>query len=141
MTNERRWESLLTVAPALLGLSLLSCSPANRFTVNEAIYLHEGDALASRGDGCTSVTLPGAGGALNAGPHTGDFEVAEGPDGDTYLVRVFSNQDLLASRRYDEAMLTSGTVDEFSVTTHAGEVYTLRYWGGPCHLGEDGSVE
>jgi hypothetical protein len=140
MMYRRRSESFIAAAAAL-GLSLLSCSPGNQFTVNEAIYLHEGDTLAPRGGGCTSVTLPGLGGAINAGPQVGDFEVAEGPDGDAYLVRVFSNHDLLALRRYDEGMLTSGRVDEFSVTTHAGAVYTLRYWGGPCHLVEDGAIE
>ena len=140
MTYRRRLASFIAAA-ATLGLSLLSCSPANSFTINEAIYLHEGDTLASRGGGCTSAMLPGSGGAANAGPQAGDFEVTEGPDGDAFLVQVFSNQDLLALRRYDEAMLTSQRVDEFSVTTHMGAVYTLRYWGGPCHWGADGSIE
>jgi hypothetical protein len=44
--------------------------------------------------------------------------------------RIFSESDMLAERRYSEAVLASGRVDEFSVTTHAGVVYTLRYCGG-----------
>jgi hypothetical protein len=70
----------------------------------------------------------------------GDFNVSEGPDGATYVVRVFSDQDLLRTRRYDGATLASGRIDEFSVTTHAGAVYTLRYWGGgSCSSGVDAS--
>ena len=56
-------------------------------------------------------------------------------------MRVFSDDELLTSRRYDEAMLASGKVDEFSVMTHLGVVYTLRHWGGSCALGADGSIE
>ena len=128
---------------ALSGPALLcaSCASGDRFTVNEAIFLHVGSGLESRGEGCSQVSLPGSGGASDAGPHAGDFNFTEGPDGDAFLVRVYSDQDLLTSRRYDEAMLASGRVDEFSVTTHAGAVYTLRYWGGACALGGDGSTE
>jgi hypothetical protein len=136
--QERTW----FIATALtFGASLMSCSSGNRFTVNSAIYLRDGQNLVARGGGCAYVTLPGSGGADNAGPRTGDFSEAEGPDGDAYLVQVFSDQSLLSSRRYDEAMLTSERVDEFSVTTHAGANYTLKYWGGPCALGADGSIE
>jgi hypothetical protein len=61
-----------------------------------------------------------------------DFEVTEGANADAVVVQVFSDTDLLESRRYDEAMLRSGSVDEFTVTTHAGRSYVLRYWGGSC---------
>ena len=43
-----------------------------------------------------------------------------------------SDQQLLASRTYGVAMLRSGKLDEFTVTTHSGVVYVLRYWGGTC---------
>ena len=69
------------------------------------------------------------------------MRVLLGPDGDSFLVRVFSDDELLTSRRYDEATLVSGKVDEFSVTTHLGVVYTLCHWGGSCALGTDGSIE
>ena len=113
--------------------SMGSCSSAqNHYTVNSVAFLHEGQNLVFRGGGCSFVALPGAGGADDLGPRVGDFNVTEGPDGDAYLVRVFSNEELLAIRRYDEAMLSSGKVDEFDVTTQAHAVYTLRYWGGAC---------
>jgi hypothetical protein len=135
------WKSLTAAAFLVLGLSSGSCSPGERFTVNEAIVRHVGNTLTPAGSGCANITLPGSGGADNSGPRVGDFSVTEGPDVDAYLVRVFSDQDLLAERRYGEAMLVSGSVDEFSVTTHKGAVYTLRCWGGPCSLGADGSIE
>jgi hypothetical protein len=141
VTYEHGRKSLIAAALGVLGLSSASCSSGTLFTVNEAIYLHDGTSLSSKGDGCANVTLPGSGGADNTGPRVGDFNFTEGADGDTYLVRVFSDKDLLTSRRYDEAMLASGHVYEFSVTTHAGAVYTLRYWGGPCALSADGSIE
>ena len=96
------------VVAALTLLLSASCSSGDRYTVNEAIYLHDGASLSSRGSGCVFVTLPGSGGADNGGPRVGDFNVTEGADGDAYLVRVFSDQDLLTSRRYDEAMLGVG---------------------------------
>jgi hypothetical protein len=61
-----------------------------------------------------------------------DFEVIEGEDADVVVVQVFSERELLASRRYNEAILRSGTVDEFAVTTHGSRSYVLRYWGGSC---------
>ena len=112
-----------------------------RLLATEVVYLHDGESLAFRGGGCSDALLPGSGAADDRGPRVGDFNFSEGPDGDTWLVRVFSDQELLTSRRYDEAMLASGTIDEFSVTTHSGAVYTLRYWGGPCAVGADGSIE
>ena len=60
------------------------------------------------------------------------LNVAEGAVGEAFVVHVFSDHDLLTSRSYDESMLESGQVDQFSVTTHSGAVYTLRYWGGAC---------
>jgi hypothetical protein len=141
VTGKPGQKPVIAAAFAILGLWSTSCSSGTRFTVNEAIFLHDGQSLASRGGGCAYVTLPGSGAADKSGPRVGDFSVAEGPDGDAYLVRVFSDQNLLTSRRYDEAMLSSERVDEFSVTTHSGAVYTLRYWGGPCALGADGSPD
>jgi hypothetical protein len=77
------------------------------------------------------MTLPGSGGSSSGGG-PGEFSVTEGPDGDAFMVRVFSDQQLLASRTYGVAMLRSGRLDEFTVTTHSGAVYVLRYWGGTC---------
>jgi hypothetical protein len=141
--HDRVHKSLATAILLVAAVPSGSCSSqSDHFTVNEAAYLHDGATLTFRGGGCSFISLPGSGGADNRGPHAGDFNFTEGPDGDTFLVRVFSDQDLLIARRYSETMLASGTVDEFSVTTHAGAVYTLRYWGGPCGaLGADGSID
>jgi hypothetical protein len=132
--------AITAVLSALLGAAS-SCSPETHYTVNEAIYLHAGDAMAFRGGGCTFIQLPGSGGASNDGPHPGDFAVTEGPDGDAFMVRVFSDDTLLTERRFDEAQLSSGNVYEVSVTTHSGDAYTLKYWGGTCGVGTDGAVE
>jgi hypothetical protein len=82
------------------------------------------------GSGCSNVTLPGTSDVESQATHVGDFNFIEGADGDSYVVRVFTDSDLLVERRYSEAVLASGKVDEFSVTTHAGAVHTLRFWGG-----------
>lgn len=109
----------------------IACTGGASFTLNQVMVLHQGQTLVPAGSGCSSVTLPGSGGA-DAEPHMGDFNYSEGADGDTYLVSVYTDQDLLTQRRYTAAMLASGTVDSFSVTTHSGAVYTLSFWGGPC---------
>jgi hypothetical protein len=134
--------SLAAAALAMTVQLSASCSSqGDRFTINELIDRHERADLVFAGSGCAEVSLPGAGGADDTRPRAGDFNFSEGPDGDSFLVRVFSDDELLTSRRYDETMLASGKVDEFSVTTHLGVVYTLRYWGGLCPLGADGSIE
>jgi hypothetical protein len=126
---------------AALGLApLLSCSSGRRYTVNEAWYLHSGDMLVPKGSGCSYIELPGSSGAPD-GPHPGDFAVVEGPDGDAFEVRVFSDEALLAERRLDEAQLASGNVYELAVTTHSGAVFTLKYWGGACSLEVDGGAD
>lgn len=125
--------AVVTVAP-------VSCSGGAHFTLNEVIVRHDGQNLVPAGSGCSSVTLPGSGGGDTV-PHVGDFNYSEGVDGDTYLVRVFSDQDLLTERRYTEGMLASGAVDAFSVTTHSGAVYTLRFWTGRCTALADSSPD
>jgi hypothetical protein len=136
------WRSMVGAsALAALVLAGASCNGGTHYTVNEAIYLHSGaDSVTFRGGGCSFIQLPGSGGASD-GPHPGDFAVTEGPDGDAYLVRVFSDDSLLTERRFDEAQLSSGDVYEVNVTTHSGDVYTLKYWGGGCGVGADGAVE
>jgi hypothetical protein len=140
MRHHRGCQYIAITAIALASVALASCS-GNPYVVNEQQYLRDGQTLVAAGSGCSDVTLPGSGGADDRGPRVGDFNFAEGADGDAYLVRVFSDQALLVTRRYDEATLASGKVDEFSVTTHAGAVYTLRYWGGPCTAMADASAE
>jgi hypothetical protein len=141
MHNDRGNHCIALAAIALACVALVSCSSGTRYIVNEQQYMHDGQNLVPAGSGCSDITLPGSGGADNTGPRAGDFNFAEGADGDSYLVRVFSNQVLLVTRRYDEATLASGRVDEFSVTTQGGAVYTLRYWGGPCTAMADASAE
>ena len=126
--DARRW-----LASAALGCSfivLASCSPEDKFVFNEAEFVHQGKTLVPAVSGCGNITLPGTSHVNDPGPHIGDFNTTEGADGDSYVVKVYSDADLLTERSYSEATLAAGTVDEFSVTTHSGAVYTLRFWGG-----------
>ena len=120
------------VAVALMGLGApLSCGH-DLVSINERIFVKKGDSLQYNGGGCMTVQL---GGSSSLGPRPlvgSDFEVTEGEDANGVVVQVFSDKALLASRRYNEATLWSGAVDEFAVTTHAGGSYLLRYWGGSC---------
>jgi hypothetical protein len=112
-------------------MSFLSCG-RDFVGLNERVFVKEGDSLNFNGGGCMTMQL-GSSRPLASPPVEGsDFEVTEGANADAVVVQVFSDTDLLASRRYDEAMLRSGSVDEFTVTTHAGRSYVLRYWGGNC---------
>jgi hypothetical protein len=120
----------MTVPAAALFIA--SCSSGGEpVVVNERMFLLSGSTLTSEGAGCSNVTLPG-GGSPQAGGGLGDFSFAEGPEGDAFVVRVYSDRELLATRSYDEARLHFNQVDEFSVTTHSGAVHVLRYWGGAC---------
>jgi hypothetical protein len=101
MHDDRGYQCIALAAIACIAL--VSCSSGDRYIVNEQQYMHGGQNLVPVGSGCSDITLPGSGGADNTGPRIGDFNFAEGADGDSYLVRVFSNQVLLVTRRYDEA--------------------------------------
>jgi hypothetical protein len=129
-----RWSAFLgataiaTAAAAALG----SCSDGGEeVVVNERIFRLEGSTLTSQGGGCSNMKLPG-GGSPQTGGGLGDFSFAEGTEGDAFVVRVYSDAELLASRSYNAVRLRFSQVDEFSVTTHSGAVYVLRYWGGAC---------
>ncbi len=123
---------MLVRLTAILSVILsASCSSGTEVSISSETYLHLADRLKYAGGGCMHLKLPASGGAT-PGRRIGDFNMQEGPDGDSFLVQVFSDDELLATRRYDEAILRSGRIDEFSITTHLGSVYTLRYWGGPC---------
>ena len=112
--------------------SILCCSDGGeRVTVNERMFLRVGDALMPEGAGCFQTKIPSSGQASSGGGN-GDVALQEGAEGDAFVVRVFSNQALLAARSYSVAMLNSGQVDEFTVTTQSGAVYVFRYWGGAC---------
>ena len=113
-----------------IGMSLPSCAH-DRVTVNQRMFLREGGRLKYEGGGCSFMELGGSSSA--PAPMKGsDFQTTESQDGDVVLEQVFSDTELLASRRYDEAFLNSARVDEFTVKTHAGKDYVLRYWGGSC---------
>ena len=125
----------LRVAAGLAGaLSLLSCGAADTVpvTVNERMFLRMGDTLISQGGGCMSFALPASSGGEASGGGNGDISGAEGPEGLAFVIRVFSGQELLATRAYTVGMLRSGRVDEFMVTAQSGAVYVFRYWGGSC---------
>lgn len=127
-------------ALVVIGMSLPSCAPTTRVTVNSRTFVREGGHLTFESASCTSMELGGSGsGRPPPAPMAGsDFQFTESEDGDVVLEQIFSDTELLASRRYDEAFLTSGKVDEFAVKTHAGKEYVLRYWGGSCTAPDSG---
>jgi len=122
------------LAGAALGCGLVvlaSCSSGETYKFSQEMWIHQGQALMPAGSwGCNSVTLPGTSDGNDRNPHIGDFNFTQGDEGDSYVVKVYSDSDLLTTRSYSEAALAAGTVDEFNVTTHSGAVYTLRFWGG-----------
>jgi hypothetical protein len=122
--------ALAAVALTVVGTSL-SCGQ-DLVTVNERIFVKAGDTWQYSGGGCMTAPLGGSSARAPRPVQASDFEVTEGEDASNFVVQVFSDGDLLASRHYNEATLRSGAVDEFTVTTHAGSRYMLRYWGGVC---------
>ncbi|HEX8791339.1 MAG TPA: hypothetical protein VF765_10355 [Polyangiaceae bacterium] len=139
--DARRW--LATAALGCGCIVLAACSQGDKFVFNEAEFVHQGQMLMPAISGCQLITLPGTSHVDDPGPHIGDFNTTEGADGDAYVVKVYSDTELLTQRSYSESTLAAGTVDEFSVTTHSGAVYTLRFWGGHvCTVvGLDASAE
>jgi len=99
------------VATAGIALVACGCAPSTEVSISSETYLHQGVNLKDAGGGCQHLKLPSSGAAAS-GPHLGDFNMQEGPDGDAFLVRVFSDDELLTTRRYDEPMLQSGKIDE-----------------------------
>jgi hypothetical protein len=116
---------------ALVAAVSLSCSSGEQVVINQRMFLREGETLVPKGGGCLWMRLPSSGRA-SSGSANGDISVQEGAEGDAFVVRVFSGQQLLQSRSYDASWLRSGQVDEFDVTTQASALYLLRYWGGTC---------
>ncbi len=114
---------------ALVAAISLSCSSGEQVVINERMFLREGEALVPKGGGCMSMKLPSSDRASFA---NADISVEEGGEGDAFVVRVFSGQQLLQSRSYDVAWLRSGQIDEFEVTTQTSALYLFRYWGGTC---------
>ena len=129
-----RWSKLLAVVALVAAASTSSCSSGVPVTVNSRMLLRTGDTLMPEGAGCEWMKLPSSGGgaSTSGGPVSGDISHSEGPDGEAFVVRVYSDQELLVTRSYSVAMLQSGQLDEFSVKTHSGAVYVFRYWGGSC---------
>ena len=116
---------------ALVAAVSLSCSSGEQVVINERMFLREGETLVPKCGGCMWMNLPSSGGPSSSSAN-GDISVQEGAEGHAFVVRVFSGQELLQSRSYSAAWLRSGQVDEFDVTTQAGALYILRYWGGTC---------
>jgi hypothetical protein len=48
--------------------------------------------------------------------------------GENLVVRVTEKNLLLEERVYDQAFLSSGRLDEFTVTASTGQSRMLRYW-------------
>ena len=128
------WFSKSFGAATLATALTLSCSGGEPVTVNERMFLREGQDLVAKGAGCMSMKLPSSGGgsSSSSGSNDGDISLTEGPEGDVFVVRIFSGSTLVASRSYSAVWLDSGQMDEFDVTTRSGAIYLLRYWGGAC---------
>ena len=116
---------------ALVAAVSLSCSSGEKVVINERMFLREGETLVPKGGGCLWMRLPSSGGGSLGFGHA-DISVHESAEGDAFVVRVFSEQQLLQTRSYDAAWLRSGQVDEFEVTTQGSALYVFRYWGGTC---------
>jgi hypothetical protein len=143
MTDDDARSWLASTALACSVIVLASCSSEDKYVFNEAEFVHQGQALMLVGGGCSNITLPGTSNGNDRLSHIGDFNFTEGDEGDAYVVKVYTDSDLLVERSYSEATLASGKMDEFSVTTHSGAVYTLRFWGGHVctELDRDASAE
>src|SRR6185503_12939951 len=115
----------------LVAAVSLSCSSGEQVVINERIFLRDGETLVPKGGGCVWMKLPTSGGGSSSFGNA-DISVQERAEGDAFVVRVFSGEQLLQWRSYDAAWLRSGQVDEFDVTTPASALYVLRYWGGTC---------
>jgi hypothetical protein len=116
---------------AFIAAVSLSCSSGEEVVINERMFLREGETLALKGAGCFWMKLPSSSRASSSSGN-GDISVQEVAEGDAFVVRVFSGQQLLQSRTYSAAWLRSGQTDEFDVTTQTSALYMFRYWGGTC---------
>jgi len=61
----------------------------------------------------------------------GDFIMEDFTEGRGLQVTISSQDQILETRDYDVAFVRSGKVDSFQVTTLAGRIIDLAYWGGP----------
>lgn len=99
-------------------------------------YEHDAEYGGGPFTGCTLAVYDDGGvgeGTLAGGPPglQGDFVIEDFTEGKGLEVTVRSGEEILATRNYDVAFVRSGEVDTFQVTTHAGRVFDLAYWGGP----------
>ena len=86
--------------------------------------------------GCTMAVYEGneVGASTFAGGPPGrqdDFVIEDYTEGAGLLVTVRSQDMVLETRDYDVEFARSGDVDGFRVTTLAGHVFELAFWGGP----------
>jgi hypothetical protein len=117
--------------PTWLMVCLLGGCAEVSVAFNERAF--ELPSMDSAGEGCTRYTFGASSGTsggttgslssrLTISQHSGDHRV---------IVDVNDGSRRLVEKVYDQAFLQSERVDEFTVTTAAGESVLLRYWGSP----------
>jgi hypothetical protein len=98
--------ALAAVAMTAVGTSL-SCEQ-DMVAVNNRIFVKDGDVWRYNGGGCMTAQLggsnslaptPSGGGSVGTASQGSDFEVSEGGDGSDVVVQVFSDNQLLLTRR------------------------------------------
>lgn len=124
----------MTIKPGimlvLLGVagSSIACQ-GPQFAFNERIF--ELPSMKPAGGGCVAVHLGGGGSGATGTAGGGDgstLAIETSFGGDVVVVTVTEPGRLVAVRRYDEAFLRSGRLDEFTVTGSTGQSRLLRYW-------------
>jgi hypothetical protein len=122
--DARTWLASAALGCSFIALASCSSSPGGyTYAFSQEMWIHQGQAFMPAGAwGCNRVTLPGTSNGNDQIPHIGDFNFTQGDEGDSYVVKVYTDSDLLTERSYSEATLASGKVDEFTVTTHSGAV-------------------
>lgn len=123
----------------LLGVFVVACAShshdGEELYVMGEYYEHDAEYGGGPFGGCTMAVYEDdeVGESKLAGGLPGlenDFVLEDYTEGDGLLVTVSSQDEILETRDYDIGFVRSGEVDRFQITTHAGRVFDLAYWGG-----------
>jgi hypothetical protein len=87
--------------------------------------------MTDAGRSCSMYSLGGNSGSSSGGSGSAGSSLfaTQRQSGDSVVVEVMDANLVAARRTYDVAFFRAGTVDEFTVTSRAGEQMLLRYWG------------
>jgi len=122
----------IALSTSLACALLTGC--ADIYIVSETVELRE-DMRVPLGGGCSQVLHGGlfasGGNAVSSGSagRDNDLKVDEGERGDSYVVVVSSEDEVLEHRSYDRSFLLSHKVDTFQVTTARGRRFEFSYRG------------